>query len=251
MSALLTAVLTHHTGWITSCYLLKEINLKDSYHAVWRQLTNLCGASGFLTKTSKTVIYGLKNNETLNDILDFLFYFIRYFRVERQYLERDDILEDNRIINDICDGLRQNKSSGEAGGIIKKARLIKTKKICADLSQIIETNKENYFNENDNSKLSKNKLNDSNRKGLSKSKTFGKGINILSDFNEESDFGVKEEFNEKSVLFILGDNDKLQNLKKSLDVKNNSSKGNIFNTDQNDESNSTVALKVIKFPLPK
>ncbi|KAG5900732.1 hypothetical protein JTB14_038250 [Gonioctena quinquepunctata] len=218
LSTLLTGVLTHHVGWIKTCYSSRETTLSDSYNAIWQQISDLNGATGYLTKTSKTVIYGLKNDNLIERILEFLRYFIRYSRVQRRNIERVDIALENELVDEICDGA---------------------------FGKITET-----------SPLE----NSRNKSGLCKIKTIGVSLSELANLEEENgEFHSEED----SVLFILGDDEKLENLKKSVGGDSQGKYRKFHNkrlsTDEtldtvqeiDEEINKPVKMKIINLPLPK
>lgn len=235
LSTLLTAVLTHHTGWIASCYHLENLSVNESYHAVWKQLTDLYGATGYLTKTSKTVIYGLKNDNTIKKVLNFIQYFIRYFKIERRYIERNNIIEENKIVDEICNRVRQDSITDEFT-VLRKSGLLRSKTNKVDLTKLVGLDDDNRF---------PNEANGVKRKSICKSKAVSNELNAL---NEESDSN-DEEFNDKSVLFILGDHEKLQNLKKPQKSDQPQCTNELIQDTRRQVE--TKKLKIVKFPLPK
>ncbi|XP_056647807.1 folliculin-interacting protein 2 [Diorhabda sublineata] len=224
LSTLLTAVLTHHTGWIATCYHLENLSVNESYHVVWKQLTNLYGATGYLTKTSKTVIYGLKNENTIKKVLNFIQYFMRFFKIERRYIERSNIIEENKIVDEICTKVRQDSIPNEFP-MLRKSGLLRTKTNEVDLTKLVDD--------------------ENKRRSICKSKAVNRELSAL---NEESDLNY-EEFDDKPVLFILGDHEKLQNLKKPQTSEPLQSINEIIKDSR--RQMETKKLKIVKFPLPK
>ncbi|XP_057667284.1 uncharacterized protein LOC130900597 [Diorhabda carinulata] len=257
LSTLLTAVLTHHTGWIATCYHLENLSVNESYHAVWKQLTNLYGATGYLTKTSKTVIYGLKNDNTIKKVLNFIQYFMRFFKIERRYIERSNIIEENKIVDEICNRVRQDSISNEFP-MLRKSGLLRTKTNEVDLTKLVD-DENKYQNEVLRPKTNKvdleklieddnkfqSEANGVKRKSICKSKAVNRELSAL---NEESDLN-DEGFCDKPVLFILGDHEKLQNLKKPQTSEPLQSTNDIIRDSR--RQMETKKLKIVKFPLPK
>ncbi|XP_072388343.1 uncharacterized protein [Diabrotica undecimpunctata] len=261
MSTLLTAILTHHTGWIAACHPLEEISLDDSYHAIWSQLTNLFGATGYLTKTSKTVIYGLKDDELVKKVLDFLLYFLRYFKVQRRYVERSNVEGENRIVNDIFNSITCNNV--ERDTVSKPKSLSRTKTSSFSLSTLTNFDDETIANETNNNYIQKPYLQNNQieivhkneesglkRAGLSKSKACGNDLCKLSALAEETGLEFGGETEESTVLFILGDNEKLEDLKKTNEVRK-TERTLSSNTLDISEPDNAAKLNVIKFPLPE
>ncbi|KAG5676375.1 hypothetical protein PVAND_006216 [Polypedilum vanderplanki] len=128
ISTLLTAVLTHHLGWISTVKfitsnikeslnkngsshitkLIEEENLKLSeiskifpYNSLWAQLGDLYGAITNPIKLSKTIICGNEAHvKTIEKILNVLTYFIRCSEIRRnthtKVFDKDEL---NKIVN--------------------------------------------------------------------------------------------------------------------------------------------------------
>ncbi|XP_060517829.1 folliculin-interacting protein 2 isoform X2 [Cylas formicarius] len=107
ISTLLTAILTHHLGWVSSCLSMPATpngasnSLPQPYNALWAQLTDLYGAIGNPVKTAQTVVTG-SDKVTIRKILNCLTYFIRFGEVERRNLERLEVEEENQSAEMIC-----------------------------------------------------------------------------------------------------------------------------------------------------
>lgn len=240
MSSLLTAVLTNYLGWIATCYVsnsnLDNEILPNSYNAICCQLRDLCGLTG-TSKTSRIIVYN-SNENFVKDALDFIRYFIRYFRVQSRYIERENTAEESEISKNI---LKLNVA------IVEKPRVIPK---C---------------------------------KSLHRTKTFSSNLAELVNIEQSLDIVPEEE----SVIFILGDDEKLKDLKKnssssSVANKITHDKGSdmnencIYALQTNSNSNSGVLcsnsnsgvenkdsfwnmkqketkkrMKVVRFPLPK
>ncbi|XP_030767830.1 folliculin-interacting protein 1 isoform X2 [Sitophilus oryzae] len=104
ISTLLTAVLTHHLGWVTTVCSSDDgtIISKQPYNALWGQLIDLYGAVGYPAKTAQTVITGTNKNHVITKILNSLTYFIRFNTVERKNLERVNVDAENSYAEMIC-----------------------------------------------------------------------------------------------------------------------------------------------------
>uniref|UniRef100_A0A1Q3EZQ1 UDENN FNIP1/2-type domain-containing protein n=1 Tax=Culex tarsalis TaxID=7177 RepID=A0A1Q3EZQ1_CULTA len=105
ISTLLTAVLTHHLGWVSTiapivgpadgtdssgCTVQREkdkiskITANHPYNVLWAQLGDLYGAVGHPVKLSKTIICGsAQMSNTIEKILNVLSYFIRCSEIKR------------------------------------------------------------------------------------------------------------------------------------------------------------------------
>ncbi|KAF5299961.1 hypothetical protein FQA39_LY11334 [Lamprigera yunnana] len=108
VSTLLTAVLTHHLGWVSTVLpptlteKEKISKLSNPCNPLWGQLTDLYGAIGHPTKVSHTIITGTNKSELISKILSSLTYFIRCSDVGRKCLKRIDIQEENKVVDCIC-----------------------------------------------------------------------------------------------------------------------------------------------------
>lgn len=108
VSTLLTAVLTHHLGWVSTVLPAslsdkeKVSKLHNPCNPLWGQLTDLYGAIGHPTKVSHTIITGTNKSELISKILNSLTYFIRCSDIERKCLTRLDIQEENKVVDCIC-----------------------------------------------------------------------------------------------------------------------------------------------------
>uniref|UniRef100_A0A182ITH2 UDENN FNIP1/2-type domain-containing protein n=1 Tax=Anopheles atroparvus TaxID=41427 RepID=A0A182ITH2_ANOAO len=114
ISTLITAVLTHHLGWVGTIAAMtssedassaskldlirrekmrmNEITANHPYSVLWAQLGDLYGAVGYPTKLSKTIICGSSQlGNTLEKLLNVLSYFIRCSEIKRTaYVEAFD-----------------------------------------------------------------------------------------------------------------------------------------------------------------
>lgn len=108
ISTLLTAVLTHHLGWVAAVFppsssdTEKLSKLQSTCNPLWGQLTDLYGALGHPTKVSHTIVTGTNKSELISKILNSLTYFIRCSDIERKSFSRVDIDDENKKVDCIC-----------------------------------------------------------------------------------------------------------------------------------------------------
>ncbi|KAM7359085.1 uncharacterized protein ACRADG_003814 isoform 2-T4 [Cochliomyia hominivorax] len=103
VSTMLTAILTHHLGWVTTVSpfnsssstaaieqraKLLKVSQQHPYNALWAQLGDLFGAIGFPSKLARTVIYGTEKL-SIERLLNVLTYFIRCGEVRRSSKKED------------------------------------------------------------------------------------------------------------------------------------------------------------------
>lgn len=143
ISTLLTAVLTHHLGWVGTVAPLMTSNIRDNlakssqvnpiinkllqeenfklseisknypYNALWAQLGDLVGAITSPIKLSKTIICGSESNvRTIEKLLNILTYFIRCSEIRRNcHTKIFDKEEINKRVNHQLNTRRRNHSS--------------------------------------------------------------------------------------------------------------------------------------------
>ncbi|XP_051176600.1 folliculin-interacting protein 1 isoform X2 [Leptopilina boulardi] len=95
LSTLVTAVLTHHLGWVHTVSsgfnreTVEKLRKQFPCNPLWAQLGDLYGALGNPVKVVHTVIAGDSDKvDTINSILIFLTYFIRSGIVKKEYERR-------------------------------------------------------------------------------------------------------------------------------------------------------------------
>ncbi|XP_055841165.1 folliculin-interacting protein 2 [Episyrphus balteatus] len=123
VSTVLTAILTHHLGWVSTISnfntptkssaaaieqraKLLEVSQKYPYNVLWAQIGDLYGAVGTPPKLSRTIIYGTEKLPT-ERLLNILTYFIRCGEIRRTSKCEDFNKE---VINDII----MNQSNDQA-----------------------------------------------------------------------------------------------------------------------------------------
>ncbi|XP_061398909.1 uncharacterized protein LOC133334611 [Musca vetustissima] len=118
ISTMLTAILTHHLGWVPTVSpfssssstaaveqraKLLQVSQKHPYNALWAQMGDLFGAIGLPPKLARTVIYGTEKL-SVERLLNVLTYFIRCGEVRRS-AKKEDYNRD--MVNNI---VAQNKN---------------------------------------------------------------------------------------------------------------------------------------------
>lgn len=112
VSTLLTAVLTHHLGWVPTVLndlpshiytdtLLSDLSKAHPYNPLWAQMSDLRGAIGHPVKVARTIVVG-RSEVLVNKMLSMLSYFIRCGQVsvvhqERQQLDNEEEMIDSLI----------------------------------------------------------------------------------------------------------------------------------------------------------
>nr|XP_002740758.1 PREDICTED: folliculin-interacting protein 2-like [Saccoglossus kowalevskii] len=116
ISRLLTAVLTHHLGWVptvipsgaspSQTYLAKHfsnnfdlLGKTHPYNPLWAQLGDLYGALGNPMKMVKTILVG-KHSEVICTLLYILSYFIRCSEIHENIEKRKPIFENDMLGRD-------------------------------------------------------------------------------------------------------------------------------------------------------
>lgn len=213
ISTLLTAVLTHHLGWVATTFsgTHSYSDFHKPYNALWGQLVDLYGAVGHPAKIAHTVITGTNNGDLISKILNSLTYFIRCCDIERKDTIRVDVEGDNSLVNSICheyscipkeyykkyeDHLREMENCNVKEREMKKGVFLKhrnepqipTVRVCAtDQSCLFSSNK---------------------------SIADEKNIKISSP-------------DDKKVVFLLGDDEKLDCIKNENNLDNNDLKQSV------------------------
>ncbi|CRK96354.1 CLUMA_CG009771, isoform A [Clunio marinus] len=151
ISTLVTAVLTHHLGWVGTVAPLVTSNIRDNlmktgnvnpvlnkllqeenfklselskvypYNALWAQLGELYGAITNPVKLSKTVICGSEaSSKTIDKLLNVLTYFIRCCEIRRnsytKIFDRDEI---NKTVNQQMNMRQDNQTSNKSNNLIR------------------------------------------------------------------------------------------------------------------------------------
>ncbi|XP_045485820.1 folliculin-interacting protein 2 isoform X2 [Pieris rapae] len=227
ISTLLTHVLTHHLGWVTTVSpydavdptKLSKWDSKRPYNALWAQLGDLCGSIGFPPRTARTIVAGSTNTQFINRLLSVLTYFVRCGDVKRNdFLYQDceqsckvtlvdsrtfetEVSSKVRCVNDNDENLAVKTTSDSRLGVtdgLKKSTTL------TNLSQ----------------KLSNPETSTKNEAGhMRRNPSIMIALGGSTDSSQKSSLTEESEL-EKKVVFVLGDDEKLVGLKnKSVDGK--------------------------------
>lgn len=111
LSTLVTAVLTHHLGWVHTVLSSGDRQLVETFtkrypcNPLWAQLCDLYGALGTPLRVAHTVIVGeTEKTDLINTVLTFLSYFIRSGNIERR---RERRLSPQRELNEAVITLKE------------------------------------------------------------------------------------------------------------------------------------------------
>ncbi|XP_045471501.1 folliculin-interacting protein 2 isoform X2 [Harmonia axyridis] len=247
MSTLLTAVLTHHLGWVATCLPRENedqifLDLDMPFNPLWGQLCDLYGAVGHPSKMAQTIVIGNKKKDIIAKIINCLTYFIRCSELERKNSIRTSIDIDNKTADYIChktscipkenfkkykDHLREMLNSNKLDNIKNDNELSMSRKLPESLEnrlnkglgrskktqynlnnldkEVVET--ENIFGTRNSSGLHKN----SNWMDL---KELDNLVCANSSNSMKSNCDIQIEDKKENVVFVLGDDEKLVNIKK-------------------------------------
>ncbi|KAL9909834.1 folliculin-interacting protein 1 isoform 1-T5 [Glossina fuscipes fuscipes] len=161
ISTTLTAVLTHHLGWVATVAQfnsssshsesktaamkqrarLRQVSQKHPYNALWAQMGDLFGATGIPPKLARTIIYGTEKL-SIERLLNILTYFIRCAEVRRstkkEYLDKDtvyDIIARNKTEIEEKTNQSFNKCTNTSQDV-NEGRLIRTRTCTQHLSTL-------------------------------------------------------------------------------------------------------------------
>ncbi|XP_050342770.1 folliculin-interacting protein 2 isoform X2 [Nymphalis io] len=238
ISTLLTYVLTHHLGWVSTVSpydpidpqncTSEELDTRRPYNALWAQLTDLCGSIGYPPRSARTIITGSKNVQFIKRLLAVLTYFVRCGDVSKNdFKYQDCLLKEPKIVNvnsqkslDVVrtakgvevkecsfnDSLKVhplNRSSGVSVGTLVASEVsLKKSTTMVDLNQ----------------KLSSSDFAlDGSSSGESQNIPLRRHPTVMTSLKTSSDsspnLSASEECEAKKVVFVLGDDDKLVGLK--------------------------------------
>ncbi|XP_065361653.1 uncharacterized protein LOC135955247 isoform X2 [Calliphora vicina] len=163
VSTMLTAILTHHLGWVPTVSpfnsssstaaieqraKLLKVSQKHPYNALWAQLGDLFGAIGLPSKLARTVIYGTEKL-SIERLLNVLTYFIRCGEVRRSSKKEDFNKErlNNIVAQNKNEPLKKSTLFGRKGPMLVQNRsegiLTRTPTCKQNLSSIVgESNDE-------------------------------------------------------------------------------------------------------------
>ncbi|CAK1552888.1 unnamed protein product [Leptosia nina] len=256
ISTLLTHVLTHHLGWVTTVSPYDvvdpiEVSIKrDSlgpYNALWAQLGDLCGSIGYPPRTAKTIVSGTSNVFFINKLLSVLTYFVRCGDVKRNdFLYQDCVpsqskvtninLDSKRFLNtdfkkdslEICSvNISDSDSTLCDGSAVSKDKLNSSDSGRNRLSAsdvglrktTTVTNLSQKLSKPDHAADSSSTASDVQSNQMRRNTSIMISLGAASDSSEKSSLSDEYEL-DKKVVFVLGDDDKLVGLKnKSVDGK--------------------------------
>ncbi|KAH9644919.1 hypothetical protein HF086_014407 [Spodoptera exigua] len=248
ISTLLTHVLTYHLGWVATVSPYDTIDHQarpqdaaeaKPYNALWAQLGDLCGSIGFPPRTARTIISGSNNTQFLNKLLAVLTYFVRCGDVRRNdFVFQDCTLKETKVVNvtppptglkrvatrvnklEQCEtdsltvpSVNTQNSDSSVSRLAASEVSIKRSSTLANLGQKLSNSSE--FAGVDCSSTSDVPVTSL----LKRNPTMMLSVKASSDSSLNSSLS-ENETEEKKVVFVLGDNDKLVGLKnKSADGK--------------------------------
>ncbi|XP_060801266.1 folliculin-interacting protein 2 isoform X2 [Amyelois transitella] len=237
ISTLLTHVLTYHLGWVptVSPYdtvdnqkrATEETDKQKPYNALWAQLSDLCGSIGCPPRAARTIISGSTNAQFVQRLLVVLTYFLRCGDVKKNDFDfQDCVLKETKVVN-----IQEVKSAESTSGNSLKVPSVNTQSSDSSVSTLVaseggfkrSTTLANISQQlSSSSEVTENSSTTAKPSGLSlrRNPTTIAPLRASSDISLSSS-GPEEVVEEKNVLFVLGENEKLVGLKnkKSNDGK--------------------------------
>ncbi|XP_053603059.1 folliculin-interacting protein 2 isoform X2 [Plodia interpunctella] len=234
ISTLLTHVLTYHLGWVPTVSPYDTVdsqklpsestNRQKPYNALWAQLSDLCGSIGCPPRAARTIISGTTNPDFIQRLLVVLTYFLRCGDVARTDFEfQDRVPKETKVVNvqEVSENASKNslnvptvntQSSNSSVCTVVTSEDFKRSTTLANISQQLSSS----------SDVTENGCTSTKPSGLAlrRNPTTIMPLRASSDTSLSSS-GPEEVVEEKSVLFVLGENEKLVGLKnkKSNDGK--------------------------------
>ncbi|XP_046960967.1 folliculin-interacting protein 1 isoform X1 [Vanessa cardui] len=235
ISTLLTYVLTHHLGWVSTVSpydpidpqkcTSEQLDTRRPYNALWAQLTDLCGSIGYPPRSARTIITGSKNVQFVKKLLAVLTYFVRCGDVRKNdFTYQDCLLNEPKIVNvnnqqnsdisrttesvevnecSVKDSLKVPSLSRNSG--VSVSTLISSEVSLKKSTTMVDLNQ----------KLSSSDFAMDSCSGESQNKTLRRLPTMMTSLKTSSDSSpnLSEECDAKKVVFVLGDDDKLVGLK--------------------------------------
>ncbi|GLG93997.1 CLUMA_CG009771, isoform A [Gryllus bimaculatus] len=136
ISTLVTAVLTHHLGWVATIMPAKappssvtkppcaihDLAKSHPYNALWAQLGDLHGALGNPVKIARTIVTANgKKSDLLNKLLISLSYFIRSGNIEKRIDSEIGVDNESNILDSVLENVSSvnlNSSTGSTSTIV-------------------------------------------------------------------------------------------------------------------------------------
>lgn len=248
ISTLVTYVLTHHLGWVTTVSPYdaidkeecssKKLDIRRPYNALRAQLTDLCGSIGYPPRSARTIITGSKNQQFITRLLSVLTYFVRCGDVSKNdYKYEECLLNERKIVN------LNNQQNSDAARTVKLEvnecsvkRSLKvpslSKSSGVSVSTLVASDislKKSMTLVDLNQKLSSSDFAmDGSSCGNSQVKPLRRHPTMMTSLKESSDsspnLSASEEWETKKVVFVLGDDDKLVGLKNKSSGKQTAKK---------------------------
>ncbi|XP_072940769.1 folliculin-interacting protein 2 isoform X2 [Epargyreus clarus] len=229
ISTLLTHVLTHHLGWVTtvSPYDTVEVTKRPAdtdsqrpYNALWAQLGDLCGSIGFPPRAARTIIAGSTNVQFINRLLAVLTYFVRCGDVKRKEFEYQDcVVNESKIVN-VNPETSTLKRTATRGDFERDSSLtvpsLNTQSSGSSVSTLMASDvslKKSTTMANFNQKLSTSAEVAIDKPMSSQLKRNPTMMIPLNSSDSSLNSSLSEESEEKKVVFVLGDDEKLVGLK--------------------------------------
>ncbi|XP_069354807.1 folliculin-interacting protein 2 isoform X2 [Maniola hyperantus] len=228
ISTLLTYVLTHHLGWVTTVSPYDTIDDPQStqeltesrrpYNALWAQLTDLCGSVGFPPRSARTIITGTKNINFINKLLAVLTYFVRCGDVKKNdFKYQDCVFSDAKVV-------KVNKQNSDSGRTAKRLEVKECLRVpsfnrssTSSVSTLVASEgglKKSTTLANLTQKLSSSEFAVDSTSGK-QLKPLRRQPTMMISLKDSSDSGSNLSSSEESdkVMFVLGDDEKLVGLK--------------------------------------
>lgn len=241
-STLLTQVLTHHLGWVSTVSPYDTIDYvkpppectresRRPYNALWAQLNDLCGSIGFPPRAAKTIISGAANMQFINRLLVVLTYFVRCGDISRNDFQFQKCApNESRIISvqkpscglkrtatqvnrlGQCDSLESLRvpvisqcNDSSATTLVTSDVSMKRSSTLVSLSQKLSNSVE--FRVTGGSSTSENPTNTQLRRNPTML------LSSLDPLDSSLNSSVSDTEPEQKVVFVLGENEKLIGLK--------------------------------------
>lgn len=219
MSSLITAVLTHHLGWVRSS-LGAPTEDDVVYNALWCQLLNLYGAIGHPSKMSQTIVTG-NCEDTMAKVLRCVAFFIKCCDINKNEHNRCNVEEEKEIAKEVYEIYYKKKDVHKSLDNINNNYIVNEMKRKSDVT---------FQKQEEKSSL----LELPNTKRLTRTKSFANNLNVFQQsvegnnnkccvtlteydfdrFNNNDDIVIKNneivsKSNNDNVVFVLGENETL------------------------------------------
>lgn len=203
LSTLVTAVLTHHLGWVHTVSsgfnreTVEKLRKQFPCNPLWAQLGDLYGALGNPVKVVHTVIAGDSDKvETINSILIFLTYFIRSGIVKKEYERRCKSQQDVQEAIVLLEQLNRNRPSLSKRNIETISNNSRVRKISKRRVEL----KKSDLDEGEIYESNQGKISENTAPKLKRSSTLLKNLDSLNGIHSKLEFDThwKDETEMKS-----------------------------------------------------